>query len=81
LSESAAAASDVVVPTTTRSVVTYADLFRHNPRFNWFLLSYVVTNLGEYVWYTLLFCWFMFSCAAALLRRRLPNLPDRFHVN
>jgi hypothetical protein len=46
-SSSASAAESDVVPTTR--VVTYADLFRYNPRFNWFLLSYIVTNLGEYV--------------------------------
>jgi hypothetical protein len=28
-------------------VVSYGELFRNNPRFVWFLLSYIVTNLGE----------------------------------
>jgi hypothetical protein len=34
--------------------VSYTDLFLHNPQFDWFLLSYIVTNLGEYVVHCLL---------------------------
>jgi hypothetical protein len=46
-SSSSSKSDEGIMPPT--NVVSYTDLFLHNPQFDWFLLSYIVTNLGEYV--------------------------------